>query len=114
MWIRNTAVNRRTDLGMELGEVKAEGGGCGEARVTRLTRVPPFVHVVQPVIFQVGRLHKPPLTGLQPAGVGCTAAARCRSAVAVQAFRARELFGAGWTVFNPGGQRGYFSGFKLQ
>ncbi len=98
---------------MELGEVKAEGGGRGEPRVTRLTRVPPLVHVKQPVIFQVGHLRKPPLTALQPAGVGFAAAARCRSAVAVQAFRARELFGAGWTVFDPGGQRGYFSGFKL-
>ena len=103
---------------MKLGEVKAERGGSGEARVTRLTRVPPLVYMVQAVIFQVGRLHKPPLTDLQPAGVRCAAAvtaaaARCRTAVAVQAFRARELFGAGWTVFDPGGQRGYFSGFKL-
>jgi hypothetical protein len=96
---------------MELGEVKAERGGRGEPRVTRLTRVPPLVHVVQPVIFQVGRLHKPPLTVLQPAGVRCAAAAaRCRSAVAVQAFGARELFGADWTVFNRGR---YLSGFKL-
>jgi hypothetical protein len=97
MWIRirNTAVNRRTDLGMELGEVKAERGGCGEPRATRLTRVPPLVNMKQAVIFQVGRLHKPPLTALQPAGVRGAAAARCRSAVAVQAFRARELFAAG-------------------
>ncbi len=93
--------------------MKAERGGCGEPRVTRLTRVPPLVHVKQPVILQVGRLHKPLLTALQPAGVRCAAAARGRSAVAVQAFRARELFGAGWTVFDPGGQRGYFNGFKL-
>ncbi len=95
---------------MELGEVKAERGGCGEPRVTRLTRVPPLVHMKHPMVFQVGGLHKPPLTALQPAGVPCAAAARCRSAVAVQAFRARELFGAGWTVFNTGG---YFSAFKL-
>ncbi len=102
---------------MELGEVKAEGGGCGEPRVTRLTRVTPIVNMKQAVIVQVGRLHKPPLTVLQPAGVrgaAVTAAvARCRSAVEVQAFRARDLFGAGWTVFNPGGQRGCFSDFKL-
>ncbi len=96
---------------MKLGEVKAERSGCGKARATRLTRVPPLVYMKQPVIFQVGRLHKPPLTALQPAGVRCAAAvtaaaARCRTAVAVQAFRARELFGAGWTVFNRGGQRG--------
>ena len=99
---------------MELGEVKAERGGRGEPRVTRLTRVPPLVHVKQAVIFQVGSLHKPPLTYLKPTGVRCYAATtRCRSAVAVQSFRARELFGTGWTVFNVRGPRGYFRGFKL-